>query len=197
MSRDTTVTTVDLLRHGLTEAGQCFLGSTDASLNETGWQQMQSAQLSQNYQRVVSSPLIRCQSFASKYAQQNKLPLEIKNDFREIDFGLWEGKTSAALWESEQQDLLRFWENPFDFTPPQAESMQCFKERVICEFKKMIEDYQGEKILLVSHGGVIKVIACHILQLDTRNLHQFSVEHGRVTGLSVWADSARLEYLNR
>ena len=83
------VLTIDLLRHGETTAGSCFLGSTDVTLSEQGWLQVQSAIDDQVYQYVISSPLKRCVEFAKLFATNNDLPLTVEKDLREIHFGDW------------------------------------------------------------------------------------------------------------
>jgi broad specificity phosphatase PhoE len=76
-------TTIDLLRHGEPEGGRMFRGGgTDHPLSQTGWQQMsQSVEARiernrQNWDAIVSSPMLRCQAFASRLANSLELPLD-------------------------------------------------------------------------------------------------------------------------
>ena len=121
---------IDLLRHGETTAGKCFLGSTNATLTDKGWSQMHNAVSEHIYDMVVTSPLLRCVDFAKDYSQQHNIPLLIEDDLHEIGFGQWEGKTSEQLWQSDQQALLDFWNDPFGNTPPDGEDMADFVARV-------------------------------------------------------------------
>jgi len=60
-----THTIIDLIRHGETISGHCYLGSTDSVLSESGWQQMRAAVLGQApWDNIISSPLKRCRDFA-------------------------------------------------------------------------------------------------------------------------------------
>lgn len=62
---------IDLLRHGETDAGQCFLGRTDAALTDRGWQQMHAGLEGvrpEDYEGVFSSPLQRCSAFTEQWA---------------------------------------------------------------------------------------------------------------------------------
>lgn len=188
---------IDLLRHGETTAGKCFLGSTDAPLNDRGWQQMQAAQLAQNYQRVISSPLIRCQSFAQQYAEQQNIPLQLETDFREMHFGEWEGQTSEVLWKKHRELITAFWSDPFSVTPPAAEAMQDFHRRVIHQFGQLREQLIDERVLLVCHAGVIKVILCELLGMSLKDMHMLSIEHGRLSRISLWQDSVQVLFINR
>ncbi len=188
---------IDLLRHGETTAGKCFLGSTDAPLNETGWQQMRDAQLDNDYQRVISSPLLRCETFAREFAETNDIPLQLENDFREIHFGDWEGQTAEALWQAHQQELSMFWSDPLSFTPPCAEPMLDFQQRVLQRFDLLHDDLNDERVLLICHAGVIKLILCKVLGMEISSMHRISLDHGRVSRLTLWEDAPQVAFINR
>lgn len=190
-------TIIELLRHGETTAGKCFLGSTDVSLSQLGWQQMNNASLVDDYDLVLSSPLKRCREFSQLYAAEKSLPVVIENEFREIDFGLWEGKTSADLWASDRERLSAFWNNPVENTPPEAESLIDFKKRVIDCYYKLVKKYSGEKILLVCHGGVIKVILCEILGIELSNIHRLNVDHAGLSRITLWQEHPQISFINK
>lgn len=189
-------TVIELLRHGETTAGKCFLGSTDASLSQLGWQQMNTALLSDEYDLVLSSPLKRCRDFSQLYATEKTLPVIVENEFREIDFGLWEGKTSAELWESDRENLSAFWNNPVKNTPPEAESLMDFKKRVIDHYFKLVKKYSGKKILLICHAGVIKIILCELLGVELVNMHRLNIDHAGLSRISMWQEHPQINFIN-
>ncbi len=188
---------LDLLRHGLTTAGKCFLGSTDAALTEAGMKQMKMARLSHDYSQVISSPLLRCREFAELYAEAYAIPFEVIDELREIDFGDWEGKTSEELWRDQQSHISAFWQNPFENPPPGAESMQDFVQRIKTQLENLHTQYKGEQLLVVGHAGVCKVMICEALKLPLNDLHRITIDHGGVCRLNLWQDTAQLEFLNR
>ena len=190
-------TIIEFLRHGETTAGKCFLGSTDVSLSELGWRQMKAAELSADYDVVLSSPLKRCCEFSQLYAVENKLSVNIENDFREIDFGLWEGKTSAELWESDREKLAAFWSDPVIATPPEAESLIDFQKRVIGSFNHKLNELKGKKVLFVCHAGVIKMILCEILSMKLKNMHRLNIDHAGLSRVSIWGEHPQINFINR
>lgn len=189
--------TIDLLRHGETTAGKCFLGSTDAPLSDTGWQQVQAAELLPQYDRVISSPYLRCLAFAQHVAEQLNIPLQVETDLREIHFGDWEGQTSQQLWQADPESLGAYWRDPLAFTPPGAESLQAFQQRVLSRFVALSENLSSQNVLLVSHAGVIKQLLCHVLGMDVRNLHRVSIDHAGLSRLKIWPGSMQLLFVNR
>ena len=175
---------VSLLRHGETAIGQAFRGSLDDVLTEFGWRQMeQSIQHLNDVDHIVSSPLKRCFQFAESLAARTNISLEVNADFREMHFGDWEGMTSAEVLETDEAGLTRFWENPFSYTPANGESLQCVVDRVIPAWQSLKESNETRHTLLVTHGGVIRVIHCYenqqpyesLMSLEVANasLHQF------------------------
>lgn len=168
---------LDLLRHGETgHAG--FRGRTDDPLTPTGLEQMRAAVRSAGpWQAVVSSPLGRCAAFARELAEAARLPLELDPRLAEIDFGDWEGRDAAQLMESDAERLARFWDDPWQFTPPGGEPMAAFERRVCAAWAELSERHAGRPVLVVSHGGVIRLLLCLDRGLQRSELLNIAVPH--------------------
>lgn len=171
-------TCIDLLRHGETRAGSVYLGRTDAPLSEHGFRQMAEALLdAPRYHAVLSSPLARCAVFAQDYAQRHGLPLHYDARFQEIDFGAWDGRSAAEIAAADAGALENFWRDPVVFTPPQAEPLLSFQARVLAAWQELPAHYPGQRVLLVTHGGVMRIILCHLQQRPLAELLSLSVPH--------------------
>lgn len=171
-------TCIDLLRHGETRAGSVYLGRTDAQLSEHGFRQMAEALLdAPRYHAVLSSPLARCAVFAQDYAQRHGLPLHYDARFQEIDFGAWDGRSAAEIAAADAGALENFWRDPVVFTPPQAEPLLSFQARVLAAWQELPARYPGQRVLLVTHGGVMRIILCHLQQRPLAELLSLSVPH--------------------
>ncbi|GGB98112.1 hypothetical protein GCM10011352_25270 [Marinobacterium zhoushanense] len=169
---------IDLLRHGETSLGRCYLGRTDAALTEHGWQQM-SAALAQRspaeYDAVISSPLARCLSFARDWAGAERLIVEPR--LAEYDFGDWDGLSGEAIYAHSPGALERFWRDPWQYPPPGAETMQAFYVRLDAVLGELRRRQSG-RVLLICHGGVICVMRCLIQRLPREQLFEQMPEHG-------------------
>ncbi len=164
---------IDALRHGETVKGQCYLGRTDAGLTPAGWLQMIDAiqdnmkETKQNsslddYDAIITSPLLRCKSFAEQWIApriaEQKL-IRIESAIQEYDFGLWDGRTATDIMKRWPDELGDFWRDPENFPPPHAELLPLFFQRV----RKFVDNEllgPHSRILLITHGGVIKVLTC-------------------------------------
>ena len=169
------MTRIDLLRHGETEGGSRYRGSIDDPLTPRGWAAMRAALgEARDWNRIVSSPLRRCADFARDLAQRQGLPLAIDARLREIHFGEWEGKTASGLLAADPEAVTRFWNDPVNHPPPGAEDVRALEARVLLAWEELVARHAGERLLVVTHGGPLRIIL------------------GRVQGLSL-AESLRLE----
>lgn len=157
-------TLLDLIRHGEPEGGPMFRGSKDDPLSEQGWQQMHAAIAStDHWDAIVSSPMARCQRFAETLAKQQNIPLHIEHELREIGFGEWEGLTAEQVEAGYGDRLNRFWKDPINFLPPGGEPVTDFYDRVIHSIHRWQEKLSGQKVLVVCHGGVIRMALADVL----------------------------------
>jgi alpha-ribazole phosphatase len=177
---------LDLLRHGETELGGGLRGSLDDALTEKGWAQMRAAVVEGGpWQRIVSSPLQRCARFAAELGEQLDLPVQLDKDLQELHFGAWEGQSAAALMETDAEALGLFWADPYSFTPPQGEPVSEFSSRVLAAVARLHTAYAGERVLLISHGGVMRLLLAQARGLPREQLLNVEVAHGALFALKV------------
>lgn len=177
---------LDLLRHGETELGGGLRGSLDDALTEKGWAQMRAAVVEQGpWDRLVSSPLQRCARFAEELGAQLGLPVQLDKDLQELHFGTWEGQSAAALMDTDAEALGLFWADPYAFTPPQGEPVVEFSTRVLAAVERLHVAYAGERVLLISHGGVMRLLLAQARGLPREQLLNVEVGHGALFSLSV------------
>jgi alpha-ribazole phosphatase len=183
---------IDLLRHGETEGGACYRGRTDDRLTATGWQQMWHAVESVTpWLDIVSSPLSRCASFANALAERHATPLQLDERLREMDFGDWEGRTAAELMTTAPDDLARFWRDPLHHGPPQGESLLSLQKRVLAAWNEIVG--RQRPVLLVTHGGPIRIILNHVLDKLPERLMEINVSHAALFRLRVSKNHVRVE----
>ncbi|KGK84597.1 alpha-ribazole phosphatase [Stutzerimonas degradans] len=177
---------IDLLRHGETERGGGFRGSLDDALTARGWQQMHAALHGAGpWDALISSPLQRCAAFAGQLAAQRALPLRLEPDLRELHFGDWEGRSAAELMQTDAEALGRFWADPFRFTPPAGEPLVDFRRRVFAAVARLQREYAGQRLLLIGHAGVMRLLLARARGLPCERLLEVSVAHGELLPLSL------------
>ncbi|PCJ90188.1 MAG: histidine phosphatase family protein [Porticoccaceae bacterium] len=184
------ITTIDVLRHGACEGGEIYRGSIDVELSPEGWQQMNAAvDALGNWQRVMTSPLARCHQFAERYASNATLPFEVDNRFREIGFGEWEGRQVKEVWQSEPDLIRAYYDNPASATPPAGEPILDVQARIVSAWESLLGRYTGERILLVVHSGVIRLLLAHLLKMPLTSISTLDVPYACITRLKVFHHS--------
>ncbi|AGE26732.1 MULTISPECIES: alpha-ribazole phosphatase family protein [Pseudomonas] len=179
---------LDLLRHGETELGGGLRGSLDDALTANGWAQMRAAVVEQGpWDRVISSPLQRCARFAEELGTRLNLPVSLERDLQELHFGAWEGQSAAALMQTDAEGLGLFWADPYSFTPPEGELVSDFSDRVLGAVSRLHQAYAGERVLLISHGGVMRLLLARARGLPREQLLNVEVGHGGLFSLRVGA----------
>ncbi|MBJ2252661.1 alpha-ribazole phosphatase family protein [Pseudomonas sp. MF6772] len=185
---------LDLLRHGETELGGGLRGSLDDALTAKGWAQMREAVLARGpWDRLVSSPLQRCARFAEELGARLNLPVSLEQDLQELHFGAWEGQSAVQLMETDAEALGLFWADPYSFTPPDGEPVEAFSQRVRDAVLRLHQLYAGQRVLLISHGGVMRLLLAQARGLPREQLLNVEVGHGGLFSLRVEADGVLSE----
>lgn len=187
MSTDPDLLYFDVLRHGETELSHTLRGSIDDALTERGWQQMHDT-INQvqdpQWELIISSPLQRCQNFAQKIQQKYQCLLWIEADLQEMHFGVWEGQTTQWIYDHHPKELAQFWQTPTQYTPPSAESIVQFKQRIqrsLQRIHELMRQKQLQHALIVTHGGVIKVMKTLALQQPLDEVLKMSAALGEMS----------------
>jgi probable phosphoglycerate mutase len=194
---------VDLLlvRHGITQlnADRVFMGHDPVPLSALGRDQIE--RLAERLaeappDRIVSSDIARAVESAEIISNRLGMPFDRHVPLREIDVGEAKGASYA--------EAARRW--PAVFLPegegrfPRGESFAEVADRAAAFLRERVIAI-GERVLVVTHGGVVRGVAARLLQLplaavatfviDNASLSVFRFEMGAVQ-LVTWNDTAHL-----
>jgi alpha-ribazole phosphatase len=124
---------------------------------------------------VISSPLQRCASLASRLGQQPLLDARL----REIDFGDWE----LRAWDHIDRAALDAWAAaPWDFVPPGGESADAMSRRVLAALAEWREQPVATRVV-VAHGGPLRVLLGMLLGRPREHWLDLSCDPGSITTL--------------
>ncbi|MDC4922314.1 histidine phosphatase family protein [Acinetobacter baumannii] len=194
---------IDLLRHGESQYSHTLRGHLDDELTAKGWQQMQSTieqVTNQTWDVIVSSSLKRCACFAEQLAKTAELPLLVNHDLKEMYFGEWEGVSTQQIYENSPELLANFWQKPSQYCPPCAETLNQFQTRVLKGFQDLLGYMQKQNLqhaLVVTHGGVIKLLACLARQQPLDDLLKMPAELGKLYSLEFSETDGQLTFILR
>jgi broad specificity phosphatase PhoE len=149
-----------LVRHAETDGNSStrFHGANDVDLSPEGEAQMREVGRGfghEHFDLVMASPLRR--SWRAARLAGRGAPVRIEADFREIDFGRWEGLTREEI-QATDPVLYEDWQSRaagFEF--PNGEPRAAFRERVGRGLDRLLASGAGSALVVV-HKGVVRAI---------------------------------------
>lgn len=183
-------TRVDLLRHGVLVGGRRLRGSaTDDLLSPRGWADMERVARHEGpWDTIVSSPMQRCHVFARATGAALDIPVAADERFAEYDFGDWSGREVDALWAEQGDALATFFADPDSQTPPGGEDAASFRARVRAGWVDLLAHGAGRRVLLVSHGGVLRQLLADALGMTGPIFTSLEWPHAALTRLRAFDD---------
>ena len=193
-----TETIVDFIRHGEPLGGRRYRGhAIDDPLSDKGWAQMWSAVEAGQWQQVVTSPLQRCRAFAEALAADRGIPVSMDERWQEVGFGCWEGRRPEDIQQQEPHQYAAFYADPINQRPAGAEPWDVFRQRVTDAFTVLLQQYAGQRLLVVTHAGVIRAVMAHVLQASARAAYGIKVENAGLTRFQCKEQACTLLFHNR
>tara|TARA_B110000438_G_scaffold13268_1_gene12813 strand:+ start:2026 stop:2682 length:657 start_codon:yes stop_codon:yes gene_type:complete len=175
-----------IVRHGQTNANLegRTQGQIDTPLNDLGLLQAKKTGefIKNNFSisEAWSSDLIRTQTTTKNIFKNYKTT----NLIREMSFGNWENKLFEAI-AKKSPELVKEYQNATDqFKAPDGESFGDLFDRAE-EFTKSLDFNNEKEILIVSHGGFMRVLITYLLNLPKKNLLNFHFENCSITEILV------------
>ncbi len=139
---------------------------------------------------IYTSPLRRCHLLAKQFTSD----LSLDDRLKEMSFGAWELKD----WTEIPDNALNEWMEDFvGQRPPGGESFLDLHKRVLDFWDELQQNPYDTPIIISTHGGVIRVIVCHLLQVPLTHAFHFHLDYGSVTKVATHSKILRLEYINR
>jgi broad specificity phosphatase PhoE len=176
-----------LARHGQTvwNAGRRFQGGSDVALSDVGRAQAEALGRAVRGYRVAAayvSPMRRALETAEIALQGTAIPVVPLPELRELSLGEWEGRTVDEVRARDGDPYLAWLRAPHDCPPPGGEPLPDVCARMLRAVQRIGARHpNGEDVLVVAHGGVISVYACHLLGMSFNALWRLRVDNCSLT----------------
>jgi 2,3-bisphosphoglycerate-dependent phosphoglycerate mutase len=209
-------TRVVLVRHGETDWNRerRIQGQTDTPLSALG--RLQAQAIGQRLERdrfdaIYASDLARAWHTAQAIVAaaqrlRSDAPLAIAQPkLREMDFGEWEGKTSAEIAVSHPEQHVFSKQRDPEFRIPGGESFRDLYDRAVGCVTALAQSHAGGAICIVAHGGILDMLYRHTHGIDLRTPRVFSLYNAAYNcieytdgqfRLEVWGEIAHLDALS-
>lgn len=193
------MTTIYLVRHGEVAgnsgAVRTFAGARDLELTPMGALQARNVAerlATKKIDAIYASTLQRAWRTADGIAARHELQTVRDSGFSEVDYGEWEGLSEAEilrdyadLWKSRVDD-------PWNIAPPGGESYAMLWARLEPAWNALLQNHDGERVVLVGHNGSIRVLLCQLLGAPPTNARRLQIANCSLTKITVGDVSAPL-----
>jgi broad specificity phosphatase PhoE len=211
------LTRLILVRHGVTEwnEGGRFQGHQDVPLAEMGRRQAERVAWRLRRERIAnafSSDLQRARETAQIVLRGRDTPLVCTDGLREMSFGAWEGLRADEISQKYPEDWAQWVLDAASGLPSGGgESLAMLQERIVAFYRTAVETTEGNTsqpawfssrtsgrpspeqrrtILMVSHGGVIRVLLAHLLEMPLGSYWRFSIRPASVSIFDLYPQGA-------
>jgi probable phosphoglycerate mutase len=186
-------TTVWLLRHGETEwnvEGR-MQGHNDSPLTDYGLAAARAVArrlLNAAPSVIYTSDLGRAHRTAEEIAGATQVPVRTEARLREKNNGIFEGLTQAEVAERYPDEFARYKQRRLDYAPPGGESTAQLRDRAYATLTDLAARHPGERIVVVTHGGIISVFMRTLLGTPLTQNRRFAVDNCALNTLTFEAE---------
>jgi alpha-ribazole phosphatase len=190
-----------VVRHGETfyNAQDRLTGQSDVPLNPLGERQavaLGDSLATEHLDAIVTSDLERTRVTARAIAQNHGLPVQEDIDLRELAFGEWEGYTFDEVL-ARDANLVSLWRaDPSKYAPPGGETVAQLRDRCARALTRWQTRYPEASVVWVTHGALIGVLLCHVLDIDLKRRWQFRHDNASISEIRLRGDRTIIMRLN-
>jgi broad specificity phosphatase PhoE len=185
-----------LVRHGESEenVGDTCSGQKDSPLTKNG--RRQASIIAKHFTNIhidaiYSSTMVRAYDTACAIAAPHQLPVVKDARIAEANFGNGAKSKSGlfgviALVEIAQETGV----DPFMYDAHGGESIGALAQRVEPFFTELLPKYHGKTVMVVCHGGVIRVTLLNLLKLSCEDIKSLGHKNTAYSILDVQEDGS-------
>ena len=188
-----------LIRHTALQvaSGVCY-GQSDIDVAASFADELNALKLKlaeSDFDAIYTSPLQRCTKLADGLVGTfNKGATLVDDRLKELHFGDWEMQT----WDSILREIFDEWAHNYaNLAPPNGETFSQLQQRGVSFLEDALQKHSGGNIVVVTHGGMIRALIAHVLNMPLKGLFRFTIDHGSVTQLEFGESVPKVHFINR
>ena len=190
-----------LVRHGITESNSArkFVGYSDVELSTAGYRQVEQLRerlVDDKIDAVYSSDLRRALVTAEVISSGHKVDIVTCPELREVNYGNVEGLTFeeiSRLYPEVAESLTNF---SLRLKFPGGEDFEGFIERASKFLDKLKRHTPSQTMLIVSHGGPLRVLVCCLLGIDLGHWRQIRLDNASLSIMETSSQGTIVSLLN-
>jgi broad specificity phosphatase PhoE len=190
---------VYLIRHAETEYNRegRVQGYTESPLSNLGREQAGRLRNRLSDVRIgmaAASPSGRAVDTA-RIALDGSVSIETYEGLREMNLGVWEGRVAADLKKAYPEEVKLWFERPTQLRLEGGETIRRFRRRVTTTMNRLRESGGDTTIVVVTHGGVIRIYLTSLLGMKLDDIWRFKIQNCSLTRVLFPANTPRIDLL--
>jgi probable phosphoglycerate mutase len=163
-------------------------GPVNPELTEEGL--AQAAQVAKEIAKIkpdilIASPLQRTTQTAKAISAATGLPIIFDEIWYELSFGSWDGLSNDEV-RDQYPDQYQAWLDSSAYAPGGGESYDQARIRIEAAMEKLLSQYPGQKVCVVTHNGVIKSAVSVALHAPLDAVFHMDATPCSITSISMW-----------
>jgi len=181
---------IHLIRHTAVENPDhlCY-GFAEMPLRESFEEDFKLIQIDKDFDLIMSSPSQRCQMLAKYF----KFNCQTDERIREMNFGDWELKKWSEIPEEE---INPWYEDFVHVKVKNGENLLEMQTRVSEFWNELISKENMNKVLVITHTGVIRLILQSILKFPLENMFSIQIDYGKRTVIEANSELVSIKKIN-
>lgn len=195
-------TCVIFVRHGETNFPHDRLycdDQEDPPLTDIGVSQARHAASllqSQGIDLIYSSPMLRTCATAEVIAEMAGVPLHFHPKLKERPFGIWDGLYFDEIARDYPEQFQAWKSDPVSFVPRGGETINDHMARVKGAITEITENHRGQRIVVVTHVGPIRMCITDVLSMPLAAYRRLSIDYASISRVDYGAKQNNLIYMN-
>ena len=134
---------------------------------------------------LIASPLKRTTQTAQAISRTTGLEIIFDESWYELSFGDWDGKSIEEV-KAEDPDAYQAWLNSTAYAPGGGESYDEASVRIEEALEKLVAQYPGKTIIVVTHNGVIKTAIKLAMGAPAEAVFHVDATPCSISSISIW-----------
>ncbi len=196
------MTEIYLIRHAQAEGNvyRMMQGHWDGDVTDMGMRQIDA--LAERFRNIAvdavyASDLYRTRLTASAITRYHDIPLNTRQDLREINVGPWETKFFGNVIHDEPEKAYNFMYAQEKWYKEGAETYMEVRDRVYPALVDIAQKHPDQKVVVVSHGVSIRCALSKISGISLNDVEKLPICRNTAVSKLTW-DGSRfsVDYLN-
>ena len=134
-----------------------------------------------NFDHIYRSPMVRVRQTAKPLLDALGREAEVIDELREVDFGVWTGHKWHEIQEKFGVDAADWLVHLENGDVAEAEPMNGYRSRIHGSLEQMMSEGEGQDVLVLCHGGVIRMLLALLLDEPFSKMDRFEVDFASLT----------------